>query len=247
MKVLVLRPKAQGARTARALARLGHEAVLAPLLEISRLDDPLPPSLRSRSRHGAVIAASPNALALLDGEIQARLAGLPAIVVGARTARAAEEAGLRALRPAYRTARELASALPAHAPAGRLLYLAGRDRRPEIEDALRRAKRSFDIVEIYAATMVPHIPLSAVEALHGREIDAVLHYSPRSAKAYVTLAKARRLLARALAPPQLCLSEAVAEPLVEDGAKRVEIAGAPQEKCLLGLLQARRRTSAKSG
>jgi uroporphyrinogen-III synthase len=234
--VLVLRPKAQGVRTARALARLGHEAVLAPLLEITRIEEARLPSVGSRSLHAAVIAASPHAFASLDDETRARLAGRPAMVVGSRTARAAEEAGLRALQPAYRTARELALALPEHAPRGHLLYLSGRDRRPEIEEALRQAKRGFDTVEVYAATVLPALPLNAAEALRHREIGAVLHYSARSAQAYVTLAKANRLLPRALAPLQLCLSEAVAEPLIEAGAKRVELAGAPNEACLLDLL-----------
>jgi uroporphyrinogen-III synthase len=245
--VLVLRPKVQGARTARALARLGHEAVLAPLLEVTPIEEARLPSARSGTPYAAVIAASPHAFTLLDAENRARLAALPAMLVGARTARAAAKAGLRALRPVHRTARALAAALPDHAPQGRLLYLTGRDRRPEIEHALRQEKRAFDIVEIYAATIQPSLPLDAAAALRRREIDAVLHYSARSAKAYVTVAKAHRLLARALAPLQLCLSEAVADPLIEAGAKRVELAGAPNEACLLGLLPSPLRTSRKPG
>ncbi len=237
MRVLVLRPKAQGVRTARALARLGHEAVLAPLLEIAAIDGTGIPASRSGTRYGAVIAASPNAFTLLGAENRARLVALPALLVGARTARAAEKAGLRALRPVHRTARDLVLALPDQAPQGRLLYLAGRDRRPEIEQALRRKRRSFDIVEVYAATVMPALPLGAAAALRRREIDAVLHYSARSAKAYVTVAKAQRLLIRALAPRQLCLSKAVAEPLLEAGAKRLELAGAPNEASLLNLLR----------
>jgi uroporphyrinogen-III synthase len=245
--VLVLRPKAQGARTARALARLGHEAVLAPLLEITPIEEARLPSPRSGKPYAAVIAASPHVFTLLDPENRARLAALPAMLVGARTARAAEKAGLCALRPLYRSAGELAAALRDRAPQGRLLYLTGRDRRPEIEHALRREKRSFDIVEIYAATILPALPLDAAAALRRREIDAVLHYSARSAKAYVTVAKAQRLLARALAPLQLCLSEAVADPLIAAGAKRVELAGAPNEACLLGLLPSPLHTSRKPG
>jgi uroporphyrinogen-III synthase len=241
VKVLVLRPKAQGARTALALARLGHEAVLAPLLEITRIEEGRVPRSDSSNPHAAVIAASPHAFKLLDPETRMRLAKLPAMLVGARSARAAEKAGLCVLRPVYRTARELATALPEHAPPGRLLYLAGRDRRPEIEAALRQAKRRFDIVEIYAAAILPALPLGAAAALRHHGIDAVLHYSARSASAYVTLAKARRLLSRALAPLQLCLSETVAGPLIEAGAKHVEIADAPSETRLLDLLPAAKR------
>ena len=245
MRVLVLRPKGEAVRTARALARLDHEAILAPLLEITPLGDGRLPASRGRKAYGAVLAASPHAFALLDGESRERIAGLPAMVVGARTARAAEKAGLSALAPAYRTARELSASLPERVPRGRLLYLAGRDRRPEIERALHREGRGFDIVEVYTATMLPALPPEAAMALRRREVDAVLHYSARSATAYVTLAKAKRLLPRALAPLQLCLSQAVADPLVAAGAKRVVIAGAPNETSLLRLLAAQPRGSRK--
>ena len=45
------------------------------------------------------------------------------------------------------------------------------------------------------------------------KIDAVLHFSRRSAENYVNGAKDAGLAAKALAPRQLCLSAQVAEPL----------------------------------
>ena len=238
MRVLVLRPKSAGRAHRACLGPLGHEAVLAPLLEIAAIDGtgvsrfPIRNTLWRGDRR-----KPPRLHAAGCGKPGAARRRLPAMVVGARTARAAEKAGLRALRPVHRTARDLVLALPDQAPQGRLLYLAGRDRRPEIEQALRRKRRSFDIVEVYDATVMPALPLGAAAALRHREIDAVLHYSARSAKAYVTVAKAQRLLIRALAPRQLCLSKAVAEPLLEAGAKRLELAGAPNEASLLNLLR----------
>ena len=234
MRVLVLRPNQEGTRTARALARRGHEAVLAPLLEILPIEGASLPA--SPSTYAAVIAASPHALMLLQAEDRSRLAELPAIVVGARTAGAAEKAGLRIIQPVHPTASELAAALAEAVPLGPILYLAGRDRRPEIEEALRREGRSFILVEVYAAAVVPKFPPLAGTALRHREIAAVLHYSAGSAKAYVRLAEAERLLSRALAPAQLCLSAAVAEPLIDAGAKRVELAASPEESHLLALL-----------
>ncbi|MBV9591237.1 MAG: uroporphyrinogen-III synthase [Hyphomicrobiales bacterium] len=245
MKILVLRPEEQGLRTARALARRGHGAVLAPLLEVLPIAGTRLPA--SPSGYAAVIAASAHALSLLHPGDRSRLAGLPALVVGIRTAKAAEEAGLRLQRPSCRTARELAAALAGAAPRGRLLYLAGRDRRPEIEEALRREGRSFNLVEVYEAAVVSRLPEVAASTLRQGQIGAVLHYSARSARAYVSLAKARRMLPRALAPSQLCLSRAVAEPLLAAGAKRVEIASSPKEPHLLALLEVRPRRSRKPG
>ncbi len=241
MRVLVLRPREAALRTARSLARIGHEAVVAPLIEIAAIDEGRLPSSRTRAPYGGVIAASAHALTLLHAESRNELTGLPAMVVGARTAAAAERAGLCALRPVFRTARELASALPERAPPGRLLYLAGRDRRPDIEEALRREARTFLLVEVYDARLAAALPSAAAAALRDRALEAVLHYSARSAKAYVALATAAGLLSQALGPAQLCLSGAVARPLVEAGANCVKLAAFPDEPHLLALLPGQRR------
>jgi uroporphyrinogen-III synthase len=238
MRILVLRPQAQAARTAQSLARLGHQAVCAPLIEVAPIDEGRLPATRAKACYGGVIAASANAFTMLHAEGRAALAALPAMVVGARTAQAAEKAGLRLLRRPFRTARELGSALDEAAPPGRLLYLAGRERRPEIEFALRRGKYAFVLTEIYAASIAPALPSAARAALRRGAIDAVLHYSARSAKAYVALARKGGLLPQALAPVQLCLSEAVAKPLIGAGARAVKRAAAPDEPHLLALLRA---------
>ena len=131
--------------------------------------------------------------------------------------------------------------LPERAPPGRLLYLAGRDRRPDIEEALRREARTFVLVEVYDARLAAALPSAAAAALRDRALEAVLHYSARSAKAYVALATAAGLLSQALGPAQLCLSGAVARPLVEAGANCVKLAAFPDEPHLLALLPGQRR------
>jgi len=240
MKVLLLRTQPAAQRTARALARLGHEAVLAPLLEIEAVAEGRLPPPEAGARYGAVIGASANAFAHLHAESRARLAGLPALVVGTRTAQAARAAGLRLARPAFRDAQALgeglAQALAATPLTGTLLYLAGRERRPEIEAALRREKGAFVLAEIYAACIVPALPGAAAAALRQGQLGAVLHYSERSARAYVALAGAAGLLAQALAVRQLCLSQTIARPLLATGAASVGIAASPDERHLLALL-----------
>ncbi|MFI5012234.1 MAG: uroporphyrinogen-III synthase [Hyphomicrobiales bacterium] len=240
MKVLVLRAQPAAARTARCLARLGHDAVVAPLFEVAPLNEGRLPADKFEMPYGAVIAASANAFAALHAESRGTLAGLPVLVVGERTARAAESMGLRPVRPAFQTARELASALGESVSPGRLLYLAGRDRRPDIEAALRNQARPFTLVEIYAANRVPALPPAAATALRCGEIEAVLHYSVRSACAYVTLAEAETLLPQALAPIQLCLSAAIAREVA--GARLVKFAASPDESHLLALLGPARRS-----
>ncbi|SDR62629.1 uroporphyrinogen-III synthase [Rhizobiales bacterium GAS113] len=235
MKILVLRPQPAAARTARALAHLGHAAIIAPLIVIAPAAGSRLPPLPA-STYAAVIAASANAVAMLDAESSARLAGLPALLVGARTARAAAAIGLRPLAPVFRRARELAAALPNLPVRGHLLYLTGHDRLPEIETALRQGRYAFTLAEVYSADIAPRLPPMAETALRQAGLDAVLHYSARSATAYIGLAREAGVLNQALTPLQLCLSAEVAQVLLAAGAARVEIPASPDETHLLALL-----------
>src|ERR1019366_4802217 len=83
---------------------------------------------------------------------RARLATIPLYVVGARAARAARDTGLAVAgepaADAAALAERLARALP---PGARLLYLAGRDRKPTLETALAAAGLVVQAVELYAA------------------------------------------------------------------------------------------------
>jgi len=241
VKVLLLRAEPAAGRTGHALERLGHQAVLAPLFEIAAVADGRVPAAPTPRPYASVVAASANAFAMLAEESRASLAGLPAMVVGARSAQWARSLSVALPWPAYRSARELAAALEKEAPPEPVLYLAGRDRRPEIEAALRRRGSEFRLVEIYGAQRVKSLPGAARAALRRGEIGAVLHYSARSASAYLELAGGQDLLRQALAPAQLCLSVAVARPLSAAGAQRVRIAAAPEEAELLKLLPASTR------
>ncbi len=74
-----------------------------------------------------------------------------------------------------------------------------------------------------------------MKKLRARELDAVLHFSPRSAEMFVALARKARLESALRSIRHLCLSAAVAAVLSEAGA-RAEIAPRPEEAALLALL-----------
>ena len=67
-------------------------------------------------------------------------------------------------------------------------------------------------------------------------IEAVMHYSRRSARAYLDAARNDGVEISALALPQCCISEAVATVLREAGAMQVAAARAPDEKALLDVV-----------
>ena len=71
------------------------------------------------------------------------------------------------------------------------------------------------------------------DAFAANAIEAVLHYSQRSARAFLEAARADGVEISALAVPQCCISANVAAILREAGALRVLVAATPDENALL--------------
>ncbi|MCS0608960.1 uroporphyrinogen-III synthase [Massilia solisilvae] len=83
-KVVITRPRAQAEPLARAVAALGREPVVLPLLEIQPLPDPAPlrQALALLPEYDLVAFVSPNAIDAAFAHIAAWPAGVPVAVVG---------------------------------------------------------------------------------------------------------------------------------------------------------------------
>ena len=231
MRVVVTRPEPDGERTAAKLRARGCEVLLAPLLRVEWLE-------RADLGSGpwdALVMTSANAARAITGHPRLpELWRLPVYTVGRRTADAARAAGFTTVHSADGDQRDLARLLGGRG--GALLYLAGEDRAGDLAAQVAAEGPTVAIVEVYRAAKVTRFPSVAEVALLAGEVDGVLHFSRRSAEAYVDCATAGGLLGRALAPIQYCLSGAVAEPLVAAGALRLGIAPRPEEGALIELL-----------
>ncbi len=73
-------------------------------------------------------------------------------------------------------------------------------------------------------------------ALAQGALDGVLHFSRRSAQAYLDCAARARILERALAPVQFCLSRQVSQPLAAAGAAAIRLAPQPNEAAMIDLV-----------
>ncbi|MBV9557588.1 MAG: uroporphyrinogen-III synthase, partial [Pseudolabrys sp.] len=113
----------------------------------------------------------------------------------------------------------------------------GEDRAFDLEGELRGMGIAAKTVTIYRAVTAPY-PAELTAALKAKTVDAVLHFSRRSAENYVADAIAAATDA-ALSPRHFCLSEQIAEPLRKAGAKDVRIASRPDEAALLDLVESR--------
>jgi uroporphyrinogen-III synthase len=241
--ILVTRPRPDNEATAAALRAKGFDVLMAPMLRFEPLafqDDP-------DARYGAVIVTSANALRAIDsGPAIGGLLPLPMFAVGERTAEAARAAGFRNVTVASGDAaalRDLVVAGRAKTPkrAGTLLYLAGADLAGDLAGEL--GERGFSVVTRTTYRMIPvrDLPGEICEAFAADRIEAVLHYSRRSARAFLDAVRAAGLEISALALPQCCISDAVAAILREVGTTQVTVARAPDEN---GLFEALHRALA---
>jgi uroporphyrinogen-III synthase len=234
MRLVVTRPQADGERTARGLRARGHQVLVAPLMRVE------PVAADCAGGWGAIIVTSANAPgALAANPARAALLKLPVFAVGRRSADAARAAGFSDVTAAGGDVRDLVRLIAERRAdaSGPLLYLAGEDRAADLIGELSAHGIAAEMRIVYRAITAP-FPPELVAALKAGAIDAVLHFSRRSAANYLAGARAAGLLAQALAPRHVCLSAAIADPLKTAGASRIAIAARPDEAALLDLVDA---------
>jgi uroporphyrinogen-III synthase len=234
VRLLVTRPVPDGERSAAMLRARGHEVVVAPVLRME-----IVAAAFGQGPFAALVITSGNAMrALASHPRRDELARLPVFAVGARSAEAAREAGFSDVVSADGDVSDLVGLLVARfAGLGvPLLYLAGEDRAGDLAGALAAHGVSVETAVVYRAVPVEAFPTQLRAALAAAPIDGVLHYSRRSAAAFLAGAAAAGLLQPALSAEHFCLSAAVAIPLTQAGARSVRIASAPDEASLVALL-----------
>jgi uroporphyrinogen-III synthase len=230
MRLLLTRPPHDGERTAARLRARGHEVTLAPLLRIDAVDVELP-----REPLSAVVMTSANAArAIARHPRRDALTALPAFTVGRHTAEAARAAGFREVECADGDTDDLAALLRArfNEHSAPLLYLAGEDRAGD----LATSGVPLLTAVVYRAVKVERFVPEVAAALGQSALDGVLHFSRRSAQAYLDCAARARILERALAPVQFCLSRQVAQPLAAAGAATIRLAPRPDEAAMIDLV-----------
>jgi uroporphyrinogen-III synthase len=229
MRLLVTRP--DPTRTADALRARGHEVVAAPLMRIESI------AADFAGPFAGVLITSVNALRVLrDHARKSELTRLPALTVGARSAEAAREAGFAFVESADGAFGDLVRLAAARCAGQRLIYLAGEDRAGDLAAELAPYGIAVETVVVYRAIALAALPAEAARALRDNQIDAVLHYSRRSAATFLRLADTAGVFNTALSLAHYCLSDEVAAPLREAGAGRVFVAQTPAESELIALI-----------
>ncbi len=227
MRVLLTRPLAESASTAAKLLAMGHTPVSAPVITIEYQDFTLP-----KESFDAVVVTSPHALHALDENKISRLKSLPFFVVGERAAQAVKLMGLEGEVISEPDAVHLIAAIKADTTKNHLLYLAGRHRSLDLEEAFAG---DIFVVETYHASEVENLPALAVQLMLDGKIDALLHFSKRSAELFLARANACNLANALLHIKHIAISNRTAESLK---GLPVVIADTPDEDGILAALAA---------
>lgn len=235
VRLLLTRPEPDAQRTAAALRAQGHDVITAPLLRI----EPVPEAQIGEGPWAAILITSANAAHVISAHARvAPLRALPVFTVGRRSADAMAAAGFADVTSADGNVSDLARLVAARLqPTGPLLYLAGEDRAGDLAGDLRGRGFAVETTIVYRSIAATALPPAAAQAL-ASGIDGVLHFSRRSAEAYVDAARAAGVLGRALKPIHFCLSAQVAEPLAQAGATGIRVAERRSEAVLIALIAA---------
>ncbi len=232
MRVLLTRPRDDSEATARELAARGHSAVIAPLLAIAFREGPQ----LSLDGVQAVLATSANGIRALARRTDRR--DIAVFAVGPQTAEAARAAGFAAVRSADGDGAALARAVHGWADpaAGTLLHACGARTAGALAAAL--SAQGYDVrgEVLYEAVAAEHLPQAAAEALRGGALDAVMVYSPMTARIFARGVAAAGLK-NAVAPLiAVAISAAAAEALAPLNFSAIRIAAAPGQGAMLAAL-----------
>jgi uroporphyrinogen-III synthase len=230
MRIWITRARPEAEATAERLTALGHEPLVAPVLEVRAAEGDGPDlkgvgALAFTSRNGvrAFAALSPDR-------------SLPAFTVGEATAGAARRAGFDRVESAGGDVAALAQLIAARRSAfeGEVLYAAPETPAGDLPAALAERGVGARAEVVYRTALLD--PSAAVTAaLADGGLDAVLVHS---AKAAGRLAECEALRAAASQLAVYAISEAALAPLKALGFREALAAPHPDEASLLGLLPA---------
>jgi len=237
MRVLVTRPLEDSRRTAQALAEREHEALIAPLFEIRYLDGAELPLDGVQ----AVLATSGNGVRGFARRTLRR--DIPLFAVGTQTAATAEAEGFCSIRNAEGDAAALASLVRAQLRPenGALLHAAGTNAAPALSSVLGEAGFQLRTSVLYDIIEATELPAPAIEALRSNALDALLVYSPRSARLFAGCVRRAGLASSCTRLLACCISREAAEPLEQISFAEIRIAAYPTQDTLLDLLPVPRK------
>jgi uroporphyrinogen-III synthase len=231
LRVLITRPEAEAAALAAELGARGHQALVQPLLAIV-------PTGAAVDLAGvqAVLATSANGVRALAAATPARR--LPLYTVGDATARVARACGFTDVASAAGDVAALVAVVVSacRPEGGRLLHAAGADIAGDLQAMLRAKGFAVERAVLYRAAPAAALDPQIADAFKAAGIDAVLFFSPRTARTFAKLASVAGVATALGTTAAICLSRAVAAEIEALRWRTVKIADRPDRAALIAAL-----------
>ena len=226
MQIILTRPIEDAEPLAEKLRQLGHSPVITPLLQIIARQGVLIPA----KAYQAICLTSANAIRVMN-DINA-IQHIPLYAVGQQSLQMAKDKGFSQIAAHGGDVIGLHKFLASHLKPekGPLLYLSGAETSGDLQGLLYKSDFEVDRVITYDAVK------SRLTTFRSKIIgaDAVLLYSPRTAKLWVDEIETLKLTDVAKRIKHLCFSSNVAANLPQSWPRA--IAATPTEPALLALL-----------
>lgn len=232
VRMLVTRPEPDAQLTVARLRALDIDSLAVPLLKRTPLAVPLPPP----ERFAALALTSANGLRTLAerGAVDA-YRRLPVYAVGTRTAIEAEVLGFPKVFDAGGTLADLAEFIVHAGIPGPVFHPAGQHRSGDLARSVADHGIVVETVPIYDMVAADRLPEEVVGDLEAGAISAVLFYSTRTARTFLSCLGDRLTRQIGADVEMLCLSETVAAPLVAARCTRISLADKPEDGAMMTL------------
>lgn len=232
MLMLITRPEPDAEATRERLEALGIAAEIAPVMARQTLKANLPPP----QGFAALALTSTNALrSLAELAPLDPIIGIPVFAVGDRTAHEARQLGFAEVIAAEGTLDSLATTIALAQPDGPVLYPAGKHLSGDLAHTLAPHGIMVVTVPVYEMVAESALPEETRIGLASGRFGAVLCYSRRSAEIFSSLVEDVIAVADRRDLPVICLSENVAQPLLEAHFSRILLADHPSEEAMMAL------------
>lgn len=233
MRILITRPREDAEGVAKILRDLGHEPVIAPLLEIKYLSRP-PLNLDHVQALAMTSANGVRAFALRSDERQ-----IPVFSIGDATTRAARAAGFEDVWTADGDVGGLGALLGGSlkAGAGTVLHAAGTALAGDLAGIIEASGLKYRREILYEARKAARLGDKVEEQISAGQINAALIYSPRTGAAFVQLLEVAGLAKSTPSMTVYCLSPAVTDAVSNLSWAAVKTAPAPTQAALIDLIE----------
>ena len=231
--VLVTRPREDSDQLAGELARLGFEVMLEPLMHIHFFEDV---EINLNDTQGLLFTSANGVRAFAKASSTRTL---PAYCVGSATAKEAKTQGFIKIHTADGDVDKLAQLIAAKCDrlAGNLYHAAASELAGDLEFLLTAKGFKYRRAILYEAIHTESLTDQSIKAIMAEKVDAVLLFSPRTARGFVENLKAADLIDKCKNLSLFCLSLNVKNEIMAYDWRLVETADTPNQQVLLKLLK----------